>query len=349
MTADLSKYHLADDHFWGGAARPGDPLAAAFRGKYFGVLIDAPHEVVLSARPTLPVFAYYMGTFREMFTRSFVDQALIVAIDPEANELYVAPAADASEERIAVADPTRPEDLPNGNSVEAAEIELRGQLQIPWTPGPLIAQVVMLDLASNRVTIQRKAGSGAFRDDEKERFLAAERARRDPEGPYPLRRETSRFPLWERSDASPELPTGFGISFHAERVAVVENNKPLLLHGAWRLPIAGHEIVKPASEEHNAANHLLRAGGKTPFAACVSLYLLAVGSANANPFLYRLRLPVIGPLADGAKGPEASGYFTVDLSQLPDFPLTDQSIIAYGYSKEWASTPITIGIVDRRK
>lgn len=334
MSIDITSVRLPDEAFWGtGADRARDPLVRKYKTSHFGVLIDGPRNVGLAARKTLPLFAYYMGTFQQTASRSFLDNGLLVAVDPDRNELYLASAIVDDGERIREPETTKPEEMPQGWVAEIHELDVRERVNLPWKPGRILSQIVLLDLPSNRVETKLESGPNAFTDVEKEKFLALDRGKQNPAAPYPGAPGAS----YARTAESPAIPESPGIKLQAARVAVVEGNKPLLLHGSFRLPVAPEETVKPANAAYNKEH------GLSDSAACLTIHLLAVGTGQRAPSQYRLQIPVT-EVASGV----ATGYFTIDLRKLAEFPVSEQTVFVYGYAKEWAADPVTIGIIDRQ-
>ncbi|MFN0104972.1 MAG: hypothetical protein ACKV2U_23165 [Bryobacteraceae bacterium] len=334
MSIDISSVRLPDEAFWQSGADHGrDPLVRKYKTSHFGVLVDAPREVAIAGQKTLPLFAYYMGTFAQVASRSFLDHGLLVAVDPDRNELYVADAEQDDGERIRVPNTAKAEDMPTGWVAEIKDLDVRERIQLPWKPGRILLQVVLLDLPSNRVETKLNGGPSAFVDPEKEKFLAEERGRQNPPGPFPALPASAYAPTAD----SPAIPADPGIALRASRVVVVEGKAPVLLHGAFRLPVAPEETVKPNSGEYNKEH------GLTGYAACLTIHLLVAGTGQQNPFQYRLRIP-----ATNVNAGMATSHFTLDLSKLPDFPLSEQTVFLYAYAKEWATEPVTIGLIDRR-
>ena len=334
MSVDISEVRLPDEAFWAtGADRGRDPLVREYKLTHFGVLIDAPREVSLAARKTFPLFAYYLGKTSQVATRSFGDHGLLVVMDPDRNELHLADAEQDDGDREPV------EGAPGGTGAlegwlaNISEIDLRERIPALWRAGRVISQVVLLDLPSNRVETKLMAGASAFVDVEKEKFLAAERAKRNPARPFPKLPAAA----YEKAAGSPALPEGAGIALQADRVVVAEKNSQILLRGAFRLPVAPEEIVKAENAEFNREN------GLNGYAACLTIHLVAVSTASRSPLQYRLQIPV-RELNEGV----AAGYFTIDLAQLPDFPISEQTVFLYPYAKEVSAEPVTIGIIDRR-
>jgi hypothetical protein len=108
------------------------------------------------------------------------------------------------------------------------------------------------------------------------------------------------------------------------------------------------EQVKPAHAEVNRTRRLIQDDGATPYAACLAVHLVVFASGEEFPNTYTLQLPV-AKLTEQDGTQVASGSFSFDLRQLPQFPTADQTLIIYAFAKDWASAPATLGIIDRRK
>jgi hypothetical protein len=341
MTNELEAVRLPDSAFWeAGSQDHGlDPLVKKYKTSHFGILVDGPREVMLSSRETLPLFTYYMGSYRATAKRDFPRVASIVVMAPERNEIHVAPLLEKRGESLLTGE-TEPEaNLPEGYQMIFQMVDVRRRTELPWRAGRVISQVLLWDLLSNRLETKLVAGSGAFSDPEKEKFLAAERAKQDPPAPFPA--------VSTAATDAPAVPQEMGIVLAAPRVVVLEKQGRLELSGAWRLPVLPEEMVKPAHAEYNEANGLVPAGGSA-YAACVGVHLVVQSSEEETADVYTLRLPVAQvEMVDGQ--PVASGRFTVNLLQLPDFPVGEATLFLSAYSKEWASEPATIGVVDRRQ
>lgn len=341
MTNELEAVRLPDSAFWETGSRDHglDPLVKKYKTSHFGILIDGPREVVLSSRDTLPVFTYYMGSYKQTATRDFPRVASVVVMDPDRNHIHVAPFLEKRGESL-LTDETEPEaNLPDGYQMTFHKVDLRRRTELPWAAGRVLSQVLLMELSSNRLETKLIAGSGAFADPEKDKFLAEERAKKDPPAPFPAASAPGA--------GVPPIPEGMGIVLSAPRVMVLEKQGRLELSGAWRMPVLPEELVKPEHAEYNKANGLMQKEGGA-YAACVGLHLVVLSSEEDVPNLYTLRLPMAKvEMVDGK--PVASGKFTVDLLQLPDFPVGDETLFIYAYGKEWASEPATIGVVDRRK
>lgn len=344
MSIDMTQLHVADDSFWTAGNRALDPVVRKHGTSHFGVIVDAPREVNLAGRATLPVFTYYMGSFKQMVTRSYRNDSLLAVMDVDRNDLYICSASshDEGEDPDPDDPPAKTEPIPDGYAAQMQTIELRERLELPWRPAHLILQAILLDLASPRVTSRLGGTSTQFKDPEVEKYLAAERAAVNPSAPFPVRSVDPNL-SYRKTDASPELPAAPGISLRVDRVVAVEKDQPVLLHGAWRLPVMPEDLVKPANVEYNQSHGLLGPDG-APYGAVVRIHLLVVGAADGAPKVYPLALPV-STVTDGS----ASGYFTLDIAKLPGFPIADQTVFFYAFSRESASEQAIMGMLDRRQ
>jgi hypothetical protein len=343
MKIDVSPYRLPDSAFWQPDADRGlDPLPTKYGFTYFGVLIDAPRQVVLPTNDTLPLFAYYLGSYAQVATHDFPRGAFLAVVDPDRNTLRVAAFMEASGEDIPVLETTPVEDLPKGFLTTFQELDVRGRIGLAWQPGRVISEILLNDLTSNRVETKLSASANQFVDIEKEKFLAAERAKLNPPGPFP---DLLPAKAEETPDALP-FPETFGLALAAPRVTVINAKESIFLRGSWNLPVFPEELVKPENETYNKAHGLLKLDGFTPLVACITIHVLIVGSRSGTPIQYQFNLPVT-KLATGPENPTSTGSFNIDLTKLRNFPLLDQTLFVHAYAKEWAAEPVMIGVVNR--
>ena len=345
MNIDISSLKLPDSAFWntGDDHDPmSDPIPAKYLTSHFGVLADGPASVSIAQHSALPLFVYFLGSFRQTATRNFPHAAHLVAVDPVLNKIRIASLIERKE-GFSPGSPSFPASAqPEGYAVTFQRTDVRGRLHLPWAPGRVISQVIMLDMESNRVETKLIAGTSDFVDPEKERFLAQERAKQDPPAPFPSRQ----LDAAAAGDPPPAIPEQPGIALSAPRVAVFDGAKPLPLSGSFRLPVFPEELVKPAHGEVNRARHLIQADGATPFAACLAINLVVSASGEEPPYTFTLHLPVKSVI-DAGGTPSASGTFAIDLRSLPQFPVKDQTLVIRAYAKDWASPAATIGVIAR--
>lgn len=342
MSIEIESLRLPDSAFWESDSRdPGlDPLPNQYETELFGILIDGPREVSIENKSTLPLFAYYMGSYKQVVTRDFPHAASMVAVDPDRNQIYVAPLAGKSDEPPPPRESVPDSEIPEGYVTTFSEKDLRKAIELPWKSGRIISQVILLDLYSNRIETKLVQGSGAFHDVEKEKFLAAERAQKDPSAPFPPMPSSILSTVWSGEIPSMEP----GIKLAAPRVFAWDERRSLQMEVAWKLPVLPEEMVKPGHHEYNRLHQLLQPDGKTPFSACISLHLVVFGSEEKGPEMYTLRLPVSKLVQDEGKT-FGGGKCQVNLSKLPGFPRKDQTLFIYAFAQQWSSEPVSIGIV----
>jgi hypothetical protein len=343
MTIDIPSVHLPEDAFWQTGDDHGrDPLPRKYKFSHFGVLVDAPREVVLATRSSLPLFVYFMGTYRQVMLHKFPQGAFLVVMDPDRNILRIAPFVDPSGEDLPTSVSIPDDQIPDGYLATFQALDIKERLRLPWEPGRILSEIVMSDLTSNRVETKLQAGPNVFVDVEKEKFLAGERGKINPPAPYPDLLMTKQ----EESPDAPPVPEEFGLVLKAPRVTVVDGKTSIFLRASWKLPVKPEELVKPENETYNKAHGLLKIDGFTPLAACVTIHVLIVGSFSQVPQHYQFHLPV-ATLATGPENPTSTGSFNIDLTKLRNFPLLDQTLFVHAYAKEWAAEPVMIGVVNR--
>jgi hypothetical protein len=346
MSIDMKALHLPDESFWGKGDRILDPVIRQHGRSYFGVAIDAPAKVNLAERHTLPAFVYYMGSFQQMASRDLDKHGVIAVMDVDQNYLKVVRAGSQDGGEDPDPDAPKPPNLgivSQGYGSSAQTVELRERLELPWKPARLILQAILLDLPSPRIETKLVSGASQFEDPEVQKFLAAERAALNPPAPFPSVTEGAAYPSFTKEDGSAELPVTMGISLKAQRVIPVDGKAPVVLHGAWRLPMMPEDIVKPDNKEYNRTSGLLQPDG-TPYAAVATIHILVIGTSDGKPKVYRVSAPVRSVAPTGV----AAGYFAIDLLKMPEFPAGDQTVFVHAFAREWAADPVTIGLLNRR-
>jgi hypothetical protein len=166
MDIDISEVKLPDAAFWATTNHdPGqDPIPDKYKTSHFGVVIDGPATVAINERETLPVFAYYMGSYQQVATHNFPHAAHIVAVDPINNRLFTAPFVQKRGETILSPERTPASHLPKGYLMTFQQFDAKERLELPWKPGRLITQVILFDLVSNRIETKLAAGADSFVD-----------------------------------------------------------------------------------------------------------------------------------------------------------------------------------------
>lgn len=338
-TLDLG---LADEDYWKDPFR----TRAEIEGKLLdagreALLIGAPRVVSLQERETLPVVVERVAGLDRMARLPFRPHAVLTAVDLKADTVYAYMAIVKN-----VKEPKRYDGPPlEGMGGEAFVINARKQLDLPWTPGPLLLGIVMRDQVSNRVRVELKKGGYAdpavaeYKDAREKEiepppvFPAAalsplEMKGRDPAKQPPL-------PCYSRWSGSPEVPAAPGIALAVDRVVPLTAKTACVLRGSFRLPVRDRDKVKGATGGARDAHDRPT--------AVLGITLLLTGSDLAAPVLVPLKVPSYDPLpADKA---EATGFFTVDLAQLGNLGEMEQTWFIYALSGEIMAGPVPMALV----
>jgi len=354
---DISEYKLEDKAFWAQGDRVMDPVVQELKGSYFGVIVDAPKRIYMNEKDMFPVFTYYMGTFKELATRDYENQAIMTALDLSTNQLYWSWAiGDPPEGDEPLGEPDVPPELFDameeeeeieGGNVSINELDLRNLLQLPWQPTRFMIGVIMLDMVSNRLCVSLEKSPSAYEDPEVAKFIAKEKATQNPPGIFPPYRSSAAFPQYHTVEDAPVIEDPVkGIALAVERVLMIEDNTRCILRGTYRLPISGRDTVKPANVTYNREAGLVETETQPAPTAIVTITLLITGSEIAAPTLFRLQVPSYENVTEDAGALVASGQFAIDLFNLPEMPRVAQTLFIYAFSEEVMEGPVLVGLVE---
>lgn len=337
---DHEDFGLEAAELWDNPTRTFGALDAKLsEARFTGLRIAAPRLVPLGVRDTFPLVAYHSATFEERRSASFRDQGAVVAVDLLANLTYVRePILDKPERvRARVDPPTTP--APPGLISQIFVTELRERLMLPWTKARYLVTALLRDRVSNRLVVEVDRPPGAYRDEEVERFLEAQRIERAHKDPWP--EPGTPYPHFHREPAHPAVPLGIGISLIADRVSVRREEGALAgsaigrceVRGSFRLPVLPHEVLEPTPG----------ATGPQP-TALVGIGLVILGADEADPFVLRLRVPSYS--VDPTAGqPVVTGHFALDLLAMDEMPERAQTYFLYAFSGEEMAGPVPAAIV----
>lgn len=324
---------LRDDEFWGDYTRTTDEVLDRLGERDFrGLVIDAPNLVAIDTRTTAPVVGWWIRTFREDRLLDAASQTLICAVDLATNELRAGLALDTGK---TPAEPLPPsdEDPGEGKLMEMIEADARGQIGLPWRPGRHAVTLLLRDKVSNTVTLQLTESTG-------------EPAVVSSSAPLPAPRVSpptsdAPWPRYEPTPESPPPPDTVGINLACREVTTVGGGEPCLLRGSFRLPVLAHEGNRPPGPEEGASP----AGYDPAATAVVGITILLTGSDAVGPFVLPLRVPTYAPYDPEQGDTTVTGYFTLDLWQMPTMPRSAMTYFAYAFSGETLAGPIPVTLV----
>jgi hypothetical protein len=149
---------VSDDLFWG--ALPDDLL---YRAAPQGLSLLAPARVELGRRATLPVAVRRRASLRDDARAPLGRFGVLIAVDPERNQLWVGRVAQPDDDVPAFQPPSDAEldEVGDGATTQVARVELREQLKLPWRPAHLRILAALHDKRSEvHAVLLEGAGDG---------------------------------------------------------------------------------------------------------------------------------------------------------------------------------------------
>lgn len=342
---------LSDDDFWGHPERTRREAARPFvKARQEALLLDAPLQVQLNARETLPLQVLRVATPSSFQRQAFDRYAVLVTTDLVNNITLAATAVAPSIDETSAPEPIDASlPLPEGIGTEAYTIDLRERLNLPWEPGRLLVRLIMLDqiTAPRPVELQR---SVAFEDRAVQEFQALARLRTQVPALTPP--PDAALHALQREAKVPALPDGLGLNLAAPRVCSMNTSAPCVLRASFRLPVLKRHILPPGLKgSTGAGTEAIRAqfaqasaqGLPLPLAV-VPITLVATGSESAEPLVWRLVVPVHNAIDYSHEQPQAIGSFSLDLRGLQGFEAQEQTLFVYAFSDAAMFGPLPIGL-----
>jgi hypothetical protein len=327
-------FGLTDDEYW---TDPKKNLAQVAEnqvlGDVEGILLDAPRQVILGDRATLPLLTFYSGKTQDLYDVRFAAHAVVTAIDLEQGVVHAA---------LAVEDtglPAKPVSGPKpspGFTGEFNEVEARGRLGLPWRPGRYLITMILRDKVSDRVQVELVNSPSSYEDPEVKKYLEEQRGARPPRGVSPTP-DGSKL-TYRRLDDSPGLPEGNGLVIEADRVVPGKPGQAGYVRGSFRLPVRKTDVYRRTAGEDEEGNPLVT--------AVASVTLLIVGSDRADPWTYPMLVPSTVDVEGDEENPVATGHFRVDLMQLKRVASEPQTHFVYGFAGAHMVGPAPLAVVD---
>lgn len=295
--------------------------------------LDAPQQVDISQRQSLPVIGLRFGTGAFLANHAYTEQALIVATDLVNNKTYVDLAVTPRDLPSEPTPHTGP--VPTGRGGGGFNIDVRERLNLPWVPGEYLITVVMSELVTNRVRVRLVETK---QDPAVAAFVAQERAKLplpaiNPQPGRPV-------PSYVRQSASPDLPTQTGIALALPRVSVMEKTKECIGYGSVRVPQVAARRLK--------ANEAIQAEGKS-VSALVPIKLFATGDFIGLPYVWDLVVPSFdSPQQIDASG-QVTGQFALDLCHNAPLATKEITHFFYAFSGETMTGPVPMAFITEQR
>jgi hypothetical protein len=341
------RLRLVDDEFWDDYQRTqSEVIAEIARDDYLGLVLDAPRRVSLGRRDTVPVVGFFARTLRDDRKIRQEERMLVVAIHQDTDELLIGLALDTGKMPAPSGPPPDMDEPGEGSTVNMFAFDLRRVLGLSWEASRYNVAVLLREFVSNAVTIDLGRDATEYEDPAAASFLAEQRAQAVPPPPpavFPVPHahpETGEPPHYDPLFDMP-VPEAPGICIQAPRVVIAKAGGKCILQGSYRLPVARRHRVEPRGT--NASAPLV---GDPRARAVVPIHLVVTGSDLPGPWVISLKVPVYGPLSPHPA--EASGHFTIDLFQMPDFPRTPMTYFITAFSGQAVSQVLPIAVVSQQ-
>lgn len=347
---------LADSEFWSNPERTRAAVLKQLSGDdALGITLDAPRAAPDDEDETLPVAIIFLRTFAED-VQFDVEQQLLLSVVREADNVLWCGFPLATGKTPEGGDETGgpPPERPLVGKIGQLFVEdARERLGLPGGRGRLHMTAHLRDRNSNTVVTELGPTAADYQDAEVEAYLAARDAASLPPPPGPvwpplpqisgaitraLDGGPDPFPNYRQRDASPPLPDTFGINVSLERVVEVGPGRRCVLRGAFRLPAGKYERVQFDPQ----TGRLMDVGVPGATAVC-KIHLVGTSTRAAGPFVVPLRVPSYDPVP--AEGGPVTGFFNIDLFQVPSMPQREDTYFFTAFSRDIVAGPHPVGLV----
>ncbi len=341
MTAP-GPFGLADAQFWTAPYATKD----AVRGKlltddFRGTLIDAPRQVAVTERDTLPLVGCWVATEAEVRSEPFERRAVVASVRLEDDRVFV----DRLNEPRVRDDRKAPPAPPNsagsdGDDDEAVfahmfTADVRQRLALPWRESTLLTTLLHGKRASNRVRTVLGPSATAWVDPEVARVKAEAAAETWPEPVDPPPGDP--LPSYRRAPEGPPVPDGAGVKLRAlPRRITLSSAARAVVRGVFRAPVAPRHLVRPKPDDPAWS-----AGDPAATAIVPVTLVLLGGEAAPGPWVLDLRVPCHEKPAQG----HVVGHFGLDLLQTVLKHRAPQPYVMYALVGELLSEPLELELV----
>lgn len=324
-----------DEAFWRAPlARQDVALARLIGRKVTTLALDAPTEVELPLRDTLPAVVGLVATYQELHGLDLGAACALVAVNVDTSEV-VAANVEATD---GFAEPASPGPAPavKGKGALLLLACARARTGLAWAPGSsYLLSALLRDLTSRRVPVKLKAGPSTFVDpaaleliDERRRAFA-------------LRPRVAGGLDASDAAAAALVPKRPGLALSADRVVVLEPGARAVLRVGLRTSLRPWERVTRAPWVDDDAT----------ITGVVPVTLVVCGAQRADPIVIPLRVPVRVDVPDdlletpAADGPEVTVSFALDLRRLEGFSPRPGTSFVSVYSGRHAAGPAPIALI----
>ncbi|MBX3467563.1 MAG: hypothetical protein KF878_11795 [Planctomycetes bacterium] len=333
-----------DEGFWRRPLARQDRVLDRLLDRRPGLLLDAPCEVELPLRQSLPAVVGLVATYEQLHGLDPGRAGALAAVNVETSEVWAGTLEDL--DGVEPPDDPGPPPATKGTGALVLLACARARTGLAWTPGAsYLLSAHLRERASNRVPVRLVPGPQVYVDPAARALVLARRRahalRHSPVGPL----AEGGLDLGDPA-AKALVPERPGLAARAERVVVMDPGAPAVLRVGLRAALRPWERARPARPGDPDLD--ARVSGVVP------VTLLVTGALDAAPRVLALRVPVEDPLphdldADAldpdADGPEVALAFALDLLRLDGFPRAPGTYYVSVFSGEHMAGPAPVALV----
>jgi hypothetical protein len=281
--------------FWSDTAKTRDEVHQRLIDEDFiGLIIDAPTQVNIDERQTLPVIGWRSAAMWQAQRTNFQKFALITALQVRTGRLLANRAQ--VQRNFSEVIPDDDGDPGEGMILSEFDLDLRERLpDLPWEQDRYLLTVILQEQISNRLAVDLVSARGRVSGRLDER--PTQTLIPPPGDPLPSYRV--------QRDSLP-LPKKAGIDLFSERGPITTDAR-CVIRGSYRLPLLRQHLL-------SLRTSILTEGcEESDLEAVVPLTLLLTGSEAPGPFLIPMHVPSYNNLDSDSLVPQVTGTFALDL------------------------------------
>lgn len=307
-------------------------------GEKYGVFIDAPPEVDLNKRTTIPMPLFWAASPDDAVSVDLQDTAKLVVCDVGRRTVAVVGAVTPTDE---VRDsPPRGKRSVGSSQNHVTDLATRGGVR---DVGTYVVTVLLRDKAANRRMIKVTRPPTGYQDPEVARFLEEQRAKAVPPPPAAATPAGRPFPAFAAAEGSPSVPASPGLAVTAPRVFVLGQGKPCAIRVAFRLIARPEDVVPPPPPLEDKEARLRDRYGEPRPTAIIPITVVITASKDVSEKVHHLRVPTWDPVP--AAGGPVTGHLALDLFGDMRTSRSPQTHFVSVFAAEHMSGPHSIGVV----
>jgi hypothetical protein len=313
---------ISNDEFWTAPEKTRSDLELQARSKDEALLlVDAPAQVDLKARTTLPLVIERLATNAVGAAVPLDQFAIAAVVDLERGEGWSGRAVPPKGRTTAPRVPGGGGTPPPGSTGQMLVCDLRNAIGVPWRPAKLAVWLLLREEVRGPFHVELVEPPASFKNPAVEEAKAT----KAKEGPRP---GLSPLPgkglvAWAHHSDGPPPPDEPGLRIVAPKLIKPGDDLSCIVRGSFRVKLpAPRFALKPGSEEAAQVHNTL-ASGPQP-AALVPVLAVTTGSEYGQGFTWDWVLPAEKIVEDAALG-----RFAVDIGKLGNVSSLEQTVFVH--------------------